>query len=174
MERQNQKLFEQNYVKFREHIYWYIYKKTGKKELAEDLTADTFIKLFEHPEVMRDRDENGIKAWLFTVSRNKLYDSYRKKSVSKGKVDVEDEIFEIIASDDVDYIGELISEENSKQLIQSFSVLSVEEKEILELRYKEEMKFSEIGEIVGKKEGAVKMLLYRAMEKLKEELEGKI
>lgn len=82
-------------------------------------------------------------------------------------MDLDDEIFEIVGAKDDDQVQTLIREEDSQLLISILENLEVEEKEIIHLRFYEEMRFSEIAEIVGKKEGAVKMTLYRAMEKVK-------
>lgn len=168
MDAKSRKLFETYYFSFRSTIYWYVYKKVNKSELAEDITAEVFVKLAERPDVLAERDENGIKAWLYTVARNKVIDYYRQQGRSVQKVDMEEEVFEIVAKEDGHYLEDEIKNEGAQFLLAAVEGLTAIEKEIITLRFVEEMQFSEIADIVGKNEGAVKMTLYRALEKLKE------
>lgn len=166
MSGRSKKLFEMYYLEFRDVIYWYVYRKINKKDIAEDITADVFMKLLENEKVMQERDKNGVRAWLYTVARNQMIDMFRKGSKKKN-VDLDEEVFEIIASKDDDQIKVLMKDEESEMLVAMLDSLDPEEKEIIHLRFYEEMKYSEIGKIVNKNEGAVKMSLYRALEKVK-------
>lgn len=165
------KLFEQTYFENRHRIYWYLFKKVNDKELAEDLSAEVFIKLTKNSEILVDRDQGGVRAWLYTVSRNLVIDYFRKKGRLKKQISVDEDLFEIFASDEPGYLDEEIHDEitaHVKNLVESLGGI---EKEIISLRFKEELGFSEIAKIVGKQEGAVKMILYRALEKLRKEME---
>lgn len=167
MSKKTRKLFEMYYIEFRRDIFWYIYKKINKRELAEDMTADVFMKLLNNTEVIEKRDKNGVRAWLYTVSRNQVIDYYRKNSTNSD-VDVEPEVFELIACTKDSHLKEAIKDEQFEILRALLEGLDPEEQEIIHLRFRDEMKFSEIAEIMDKKEGAIKMSLYRALEKIKE------
>jgi RNA polymerase sigma-70 factor (ECF subfamily) len=172
LDKEATKLFEEYYFSLRKSIFWYIYKKVNNQELAEDITAEVFLKLAERQDILKDRDENGIKAWLYTVSRNRVIDYYRKLGRKTKQVQMEEEIFEIVSKEEGHYLENEIQEENNVLLLTAVDELSPIEKEIITLRFNEDMRFSEIADIVGKNEGAVKMTLYRALEKLKGEMAG--
>lgn len=171
MRRKSQKLFEKCYFDNRKAVFLYIYRKVNKKELTEDITADVFVKLAEHPEILEDRDENGVRAWLFTVARNKVIDHFRKLGRNMQQVEMEEEIFEIVTQDEPGYLEQLSKNEEVQLMLAAVEDLSPEEKEIITLRFNDDMQFAEIADVLGKSEGAVKMTLYRAFEKLKKKME---
>ena len=164
------KIFETHYHDLSRSLFWYINKKINRKETAEDFTADVMMKLIEHEEILLERDFNGIRAWLFTVARNYIIDSFRKLSNRSKNVDLENEIFEIVTSHDEKYLDKVIQDEQYQMLLAAMESLTSEEKEVIDLRFKSDMKFAEIGEVLNKQEGAVKMIVYRALEKMKVKL----
>ncbi|GAB4157034.1 MAG: sigma-70 family RNA polymerase sigma factor [Candidatus Dojkabacteria bacterium] len=171
----SRKLFEKLYSLLKNDVYWYIYKKVNNQELAEDIASDVFMKLFDHPEIMHERDSNGVKAWLFTVGRNAMIDHFRKSANSTSKrQELDDEIFEIVSKEEGHYLEDEILEDEIDILTASMDILSPAEKELIHLRFREEMSFNEIAEILDKKEGAVKMMVYRALEKLKQHIGDRI
>jgi len=163
-------MFETVYFELKKPIYWYVRKKVNTDELAEDITADVFVKLFQNPEIMKTRDTNGVRAWLYTVARNLVIDYYRRKSTNTEKTGIDEGIFDIIASEETDYLQDFINEEQTKVALGALELCTSEEKEIISLRFREDMKFNEIADIVGKEDGAVKMIFYRAIEKMKKQL----
>lgn len=167
MNQKQRQLFERAYYSMSRSIYWYIYKKVSKEEYAEDITAETFMKLAENLDILIERDENGVKAWLYTVARNKVVDYYRKQGRSAKRVEIDEEVFEIIAKEEGEYLEEAIREHDSKVLLDALAQLSPVEKELISLRFHDDLQFSEIAQVLDKNEGAVKMTLYRALEKLK-------
>lgn len=163
----DEKLIEQMYFEYRDRIYWYVRKKVNSDELAQDITSDVFMKLLENKELMQKRDKSGVAAWLYTVARNQVIDQYRKKSNNVEKVGIDDDVFDIIAADDGDHLQNLIKDEKYQLITAAMEGLDAIEQEIVTLRFNDELKFSEIAVIMNKEEGAVKMILYRALEKLK-------
>lgn len=172
-----QKKFQEYYMTFRLDMYWYIRKKVNNDALAEDLTSDLFMKLFENSNIIKDRKSGGVKAWLYTVARNMVIDYLRKNTI-KGQGDrnvvMEEEIFEIVSKEEGEYLEQEIKDQKVLLLNASLEILSSVEKELITLRFKEELRFKEIADVVGKEEGAVKMQIYRALEKLKKHLGDRI
>lgn len=160
------KKFKDVYLRHRKRIYWYVYRKISRAPEAEDITADVFMKLYENWNEVEKRGKNGIQAWLYTVARNASIDFLRKASTqSNQSLDAEEmtgvaKVFE-------NFVGEAIKDEEIAMIKDALDVLDEVEMEILKLRFEEEMKFKQIAEIVDKREGACKMVLYRSIEKLK-------
>lgn len=170
LSKKGRKIFETCYSELKSNVFWYINKKINNQELAEDMTADVFMKLLRNEHVLLERTQNGVKAWLFTVARNQMIDYFRKSSRSIQKVDLEPEILEISSSHEADYLTDAINEEQLQLILDEIDNLSDSEKEVLTLRYKEDFQFKEIASIVGKNEGAVKMVTYRALKKIKKKI----
>lgn len=166
-----QKKFTNIYLLFREDMFWYVRKKVGTTEIAEDLTADLFMKLLDNKNILIERNDSGVKAWLYTVARNMVIDYYRKNARNtENGVDLDNEVFEIVSKQDEDYLADEIKDEQTGWIIASLHVLTAQEKEIINLRFRDEMKFKEIADLFDKDEGAIKMQLYRALEKIKAHL----
>ena len=64
------------YNKFSESVYFFIYNLAGDKETAEDITADTFVKLWQKKDSIKDY--TNIKTYLFTTARNCFIDYHRR------------------------------------------------------------------------------------------------
>ena len=67
--------FDAAYALYHRRIYDFLYRLSGRRDLAEDLFQETFIKLARHATTLREDTELG--AWLFTVARN-AYRSHRR------------------------------------------------------------------------------------------------
>jgi RNA polymerase sigma-70 factor (ECF subfamily) len=164
--------FEQMYFEYRDKLYWYVRKKVNTDEAAQDITSDVFVKLLENKDIFLSRDKNGVAAWLYTVARNMIIDSYRKKSNNLEKVGIEDDVFDLVAGEGGNNIDELIRDEKYQIVTAAMEGLDPIEREVITLRFNDELKFSEIAKVVNKEEGAVKMILYRALEKVKSKVGG--
>lgn len=151
--------FEEFYQKYRDALYIFLYKRTGNKETAEDIAAETFFKLFKLWETLDKEEEKRLLAWMYTSARNLVIDNYRKESKNTGlnfDPALTENVYEEIANN-------LDMKEDLKQVYKAIAKLPEEKQEVLELRFKHGMKNKEIAEALGKSEGAVKMLVYRSL-----------
>jgi len=156
-------LYEEYYSK----IFSYILKRVADIEAAEDITSETFLKAFKKLWTFRWKGV-PFSAWLYRIASNEVVNFYRKK---KKFINLE-KIPE--PASDSDVLEEIIEaqEELEKHkdflvLHEKISQLSLQDQEVLYLRFFEKKKIKEICEILGKKEGTVKSLLHRAIEKLR-------
>jgi RNA polymerase sigma-70 factor (ECF subfamily) len=176
--RQNQKekdvakdeRFKKIYQKYRKKMYWYIYRKVSKPTRAEDLTADVFLKLYENWENVAERDEDGVLAWLYTVARNTSIDALRKVKTRSGNRNIEDEETDPATKVFENFVEEAMKEERIAKINEAMEVASDLEREVIALRFEEDLKFNEIAEIIGKKEGATKMMFYRSIKKIRKKI----
>lgn len=74
METSSIHLIEDSYKKYQRSVFLYIYYKIGNKEEAEDLVQDVFVRLMDYQQMLR---VDTIKYFIFTISRNLLYDYFR-------------------------------------------------------------------------------------------------
>lgn len=149
------------YDSFVDKIYRFIYYKTHHKETAEDLTSDTFLKALENIKSFR---EGSFQAWLFKIARNTVIDYYRKK---KFVLNIDD-VWDLGKKDNV--LKDLEMKERMEKVYDVFSKLNPVQREIVLLRIWDDMPYKEIAEIVGKQEGACKMIFARAIAQIKNEI----
>jgi RNA polymerase sigma-70 factor (ECF subfamily) len=162
--------FKKLYLEHRTRIYWYIYRKISRQEEAQDLTADVFLKLYENMEDLEGRKKGAMLAWLYTVARNQSIDYLRKKSARKtAPLDENDHNGATKVFDN--FVSEAMKESDIAEMKRFLDSVDETAREVMQLRYEEDLKFSEISEVVGKSEGACKMILYRALEKLREDID---
>lgn len=157
--------FEDFFKKYKQALYYYLYRRINNKEVSEDITAETFYKLFLNWNNLNTDSELGLLAWIYTTGRNQAVDYFRKEN-KYMKINDDN-----LAGSSHEEMIEDIELDSDMQLINTALMkLAPEKREIIELRFKHDMKIKEIAEIVGKNEGAVKMILYRGLEELKDYL----
>lgn len=137
-------------------IYRYCYFKLYDKQLAQDITQETFLRFLR-----QDLSLDGKKElpYLYTIAKNLCVDSYRKRSVES----LEDITEEVSYNPTEDWICNL----TLKSVI---SKLPQEEQELIFLRYVNEISISVICKIMGISRFAVYRKLSKALKWLKEEL----
>ena len=157
----NRKLLEYVYKKYGLELYIYLYSLCKEQTLAEELVQETFAKAIlslsdEHP---------NFRAWLYKVGKN-LYQNYRKKW---GREEQYQEMPEIPYKAGI--LERYIQNEENQRLYQEILKLQEDQKQVIILFYFSECSIRETAEIMGLKEGHVRMLLTRGRRKLKERLE---
>lgn len=148
------------YITYSDKIFRYLYWHVGDVYLAEDLTSETFLKVFKNLGKFKD---GYLQAWIYRIAKNLLIDHYRSKKTSVL------EFAENIAVDD-NLLEKLAKDENSKKLQKALASLPDNLREVVILRFFEEMSAVQVAEVMNINEGNVRVLQFRALKKLKEEL----
>jgi RNA polymerase sigma-70 factor, ECF subfamily len=152
--------FEKIYNLYHEAIFRFVFLHTKKREVSLDVTADTFMKIWSH--ISSGKDTTYIRALAYRIAKNALIDLSRKKKASSLDVLLE-EGFEP-SSNDID--RELIEISfDTKKLYEILDVLSPEYKEILILRYIEDLSITDIAEYYKEEPGTTSVRLHRALKK---------
>ena len=79
LRRQEEDAFTEIYARHRTQIYNYLYRLSGSRELADDLTHDTFLSAYES--LPRLRDDSNISPWLYRIASNRFRDYLRRKKI---------------------------------------------------------------------------------------------
>jgi RNA polymerase sigma-70 factor (ECF subfamily) len=154
-------------------IYTFAYRMTNRKEDAEDIAQDTFVKVWRT--IGRYKLTGTFKPWVFAIARNTAIDRLRKKRIAVFS-DFEDRegrnvLIETLGDPET-LPATLIEKAEQKGLLEkSLAELSPGDREILSLHYGEEMTFDTIGTILKKPLNTVKSRHRRALEKLRIYLE---
>ncbi|MBI5134755.1 sigma-70 family RNA polymerase sigma factor [Candidatus Uhrbacteria bacterium] len=157
MNEQN-KLFET----YQKEIFRFILLKTGHLESAEDLTSESFVKFFTYIEKNKSR-EHHYRGLLYSIAKGLVINYYRDQRTIQ--IDIEDiEIVDLKDSAD-EQLDRAIQVE---QLQTAVLMLPPALRTLIELRFIRQLEYSEIAEITGKREGAIRMGISRAIKQLKE------
>lgn len=164
-----EKIYDENYPK----IFGYILKRVANVEIAQDITSETFLKALKN--LWKFRWQNvSISAWLYRIANNEIANYFRKKR--KKVVSLEKVLEPISAHNPLSEIIEaqekLKKHKDFLKVQKEISKLEIKYQEVITLRFFEKKRIKEIAEILEKKEGTVKSLLYRGLEKLKEEFDA--
>ena len=161
-------LYEQHYSK----IFGYILKRVADLEIAQDITSETFFKALKKLWQFRWRNIS-FSAWLYRIASNEIANYFRKnkyKPVSLEKIPepiyVSNPSIEIFEAEQ-----EIKKHQDFLMLQKEIYKLPIKYQEVITLRFFEKKKIKEISEILGKKEGTIKSLLHRGLEKLKNLIE---
>jgi RNA polymerase sigma-70 factor (ECF subfamily) len=148
-----------------DRIYKHIYYRVGNEADAEDLTQQVFLKAWQAIHRYKKTTSPFI-AWLMTISHNQVIDFYRTR---KDKAYIEAEVL----ADGPASRPEQTTEANFEQqhLRRAILRLGGDEQQVVILRFIEGFEFAEIASVMKKKEGNVRVILHRALVKLRDILE---
>jgi RNA polymerase sigma-70 factor (ECF subfamily) len=143
-------------------LYGFFYGLTRRQELSEDLVQNTFLRILKYRHLFRG--EGDFRAWMFHIARNVNNDHYRKNKI---KATEEIENWQERIGHHENRAAEMEQLEEHQLLSMAMKRLPEDKREILLLSKFQEKKYSEIGEVLGCTEGAVKVKVFRALQELK-------
>jgi RNA polymerase sigma-70 factor (ECF subfamily) len=148
-------------------IYNYIYYRTGNPHDAEDLTARVFYRAMRHIPKYQQRGL-PFSAWLYRIAHNLVANWHRDNS-RRPEIPLDEHLW-------VYHRGEhpeisLLQSEERERLMKIIHKLPAERQQLLILKFVEHLSNAEIGQIMGRTEGAVKSLYHRTLLALRDDLE---
>ncbi|MGD0021422.1 MAG: sigma-70 family RNA polymerase sigma factor [Smithellaceae bacterium] len=141
-------------------IYNLAYRLTGNLGDAEDLTQDTFIRAYQY--LWRYDTRKKFFSWLYTIAFNLIKNHYKKNK----KHNISGELNAHALADDSPSPEAKFIE--TQEITVCLLRLEDELRALLIMKYQQGLSLEEIAEITGKSLSAVKMRIYRGLEKLKE------
>lgn len=167
--KRNPEAFGKLYDLYAPKIYRFIYFKVSSVADAEDLTAEVFLKTWEH--INSGKDVKKFAGLLYRVARNKVIDFYRHRAVA-GEAPLDDLLLKKL-SDEGKMVRKMEAKNEMEELVKSLRVLKDEYREVLTLRFIDELSVGEIAEILNKSQVGARVLLHRALKTLKKVMEEK-
>ena len=168
LKRHDSELLDQLIVQYQHRLLRYLLYLTGNRELAEDLFQETWMRV-----LMRGSQYNGaarFDTWLFTIARNLLIDVRRKRttvSLDEMYESGEDERPFEVASEGLTPFDHYQSYENAQLVAAALLTLEPLHREVLVLRFHEELSLEEIAQVTRAPLSTVKSRLYRGLATLK-------
>lgn len=146
-------------------IYSYLYRRLYDAQLAEDLTAEVFVRVLQAVN-SRKLWHTSFRGWLYRIAHNLVVDYYRRQS-SAQVVALDERL--MAAQDDPD--SALAEKLSHQRLRAAIARLTWDQQQVLALRFGEQLSSQEIAEVMGKTVGAVDALQHRALRALRRILE---
>jgi RNA polymerase sigma-70 factor (ECF subfamily) len=162
-----EKAFEELFDRYKKKMHYYFYRMLNSDtDLADDFLQDLFMKIIERPNLFSG--EKKFSTWIYSVASNMCKNEYRRVSIRKEVKTITD-LDELYKEDENISINMDKALFNSK-LKEEISSLGEDYKEILILRFQENLSIKEISTIVNIPEGTIKSRLFYTVKKLSEKL----
>jgi len=155
--------FAELYRRYLPRVYAYHLARSGNVEDAQDLTSQTFMAALEN--LPAYRGQGSFAAWLLTIAHHKLVDHYRR-SRPQAALEAAGELLDPQRSPEEQTARRL----DMQRISLALAELPAERAEALGLRVFGGLSAAEIGRLMGKSEAAVKMLVCRAFQTLRQRL----
>ena len=155
------------YERYVGRIYNYVYYRTGNQFDAEDLTARVFLRAMKHIQNYQDR---GIpfSAWLYRIAHNLVANWHRDNS-RRQEIALEDTY--VVHQGREHPETSLLHTEEQETLLTIIRTLPAERQQLLILKFVEHLSNAEIGQIMGRTEGAIKSLYHRTLLSLRDSMD---
>ncbi|WP_328425933.1 RNA polymerase sigma factor [Streptomyces sp. NBC_00443] len=159
------------YNEHRAEVFAFLHKRTRDRSLAEDLTQDVFVRALGRLSTFTATRGAGFAGWLAVIARN-IYLDYVKSARSRLEVSVA-EMYDGDVRDrsaEASALRELDIAEASATVTAAMQGLTAYQRKCVALRYIDELSVPEVAARLGKGEGAVKTLTFRAMTTMRQTL----
>lgn len=157
------------YREFFPKVYKYAYRRVKTKEIAEDLTQETFLKIFKGLKNFELKEGLMIDMWVYAVERNVIRDWFRKNTgfeILPLEEGFESKLLPLLSDPystaENEYVKEILRI--------SLNAIPAQYKEVIEMRFYMHMSIKDISLKLSKTEGAVKVLQFRALKALRDKI----
>jgi RNA polymerase sigma-70 factor, ECF subfamily len=152
--------FEEVMTMYKKPVFNYLNLLLGDRDVAEELTQDTFVKVYFKAHSLRT---DNLKSWIFKIAVNLARSEFRRRKLKR-----------LLSLDDVSesHVAYQPDFEMSLALEQSLAVLPVKYRIPLLMKEAQNLSFEEIAQVLQKPIGTVKSLVFRGREQLKSAYHG--
>jgi RNA polymerase sigma-70 factor (ECF subfamily) len=149
-------------------VYRYCFYRVADAEVAQDLTAEVFVRMVEKLETFQVRGR-PLLAWLYTIARNLIYDLHRENG-KRQQVPLDEEA-QRLPDADIDLARHVDGRIAAERLAAAMEHLTEEQRQVIMLKFMEDLDNARVARLLGKTEGAVKSLQHRALGALRRVLQ---
>jgi RNA polymerase sigma-70 factor (ECF subfamily) len=147
------------YETYAQLIYQYISYRVKDDEIAEDLTADVFLRMVRGLPAYKQTGA-PFSAWLYRIAANRITDFYRGNQALNARPIPED------YGQEPDLAERVVKEQERAQLRDALQTLPEEHQTVLILRFIQDLSHAEVAAVVGKSVEAVRVVQHRALKAL--------
>ncbi len=158
--------YSQIVKKYEKPIFSYIMRISGVSyQEAEDIAQEIFLKAYTN---LNDYDQRRkFSTWLFSIAHNETISHWRKNKKRLKDVDIEDDVWQNILTDEQFDIEKKIDDKSlGEEVKKAIQKLDIKYRGVLQLKYYDDLSYEEISDIIKKPVNTVGTLLNRAKKKL--------
>ena len=152
------------YNTFVSQIFRYVFYQVNDRMKAEDITQEVFIKSWKSIQTCRGK-EDTFSSWLYRIAHNQTVDTIRK-----NKPEISLELIDPVGSDNTE--AEVEKAIEWQKTAAALKTLPEPQRQLIILKFLEGAENDEIGDIMGKRQGAIRALQMRALDNLRKKLSG--
>ena len=161
-EHQDDKAFGELYQAYRDKLYKFIVLRTSRHEDAEDLTAEIFKNLWVYLTNPRNKKVENFRAFIYRSARNAIANFYRARGRMPETVELDDpDEYTELADENEDIFKNQVNAQDIDKLMECIQKLPEAYREVIALRFFEELDIKEIADILGKTLGNTRVLIHR-------------
>lgn len=152
--------FSELYSLYFARVYRYVRLRVGNQPDAEDLTSMVFLRAWNAIDHFAPKHEASFAGWLFKLAHSLVVDRYRR---ARDTASLDDELSRDEGGPHSTTEAELDWRLTIAELHQALRALTDEQREVVVLRFVEGLSAREVGDIMGKQEGTVRGMQFRAI-----------
>jgi RNA polymerase sigma-70 factor (ECF subfamily) len=156
--------FGQLYDRYASQIYRFIRARVSDDGHAEDITAEVFLSALRHIKAYRD-EGRPFSCWLYRIAVNAIASHYRSRRDHRSLDDGSE-----ICSVSADPIDVVLQRDRLRSIWQAVDLLPSQQRTAMVLKFADDLSMEEIGALLGKSPAAAKLLIYRAVQRLRRQL----
>jgi len=156
--------FGELYDRYCARIYRFVRSRIHDDGLAEDVTADVFMSALRGIKSYQDQGR-PFSCWLYRIAANAVASHYRNRRPQRSIDDAID-----FPALEIDPADEVIARERLRAVWQAVDRLPRQQRAAMILKFSDDLTMEDIGAILGKSSAAAKLLIYRAVQRLRAEL----
>jgi RNA polymerase sigma-70 factor (ECF subfamily) len=150
-------------------IISFIYDMVGQRELAEELTQETFVRAYRSLKTLRD--DAKLSTWLFGIAKNVARESLRSRVREDHRVEIDDDRVAMIKDDDLTPDDRLLNKELSHVIQAALAALDEDKRMVFTLKIFQQRSYEEIADITGFSIPKLKTDLHRARAEMRRRIE---
>ena len=152
--------------KYQVRLYWHIRRMVSTHENTDDVLQNAFIKVYKN--LSKYRSESKLYTWLYRIATNEAINHLRKEKRNQSLyIDDPDHCVQMLSADEY-FDGNLAQ----KKLVAAINLLPHKQKAVFNLRYYDEMTYSDMSEILGTSIGSLKASYHHAVKKIEKFIKG--
>ncbi|HEX8349264.1 MAG TPA: RNA polymerase sigma factor [Hymenobacter sp.] len=155
--------FNQLVRKYQQKVYWHVRKMVVDHDDADDLTQDTFVKVWNH--LGNFRQDASLYTWIYRIATNECLNFLSSKR-RKFFLPINDVSEELAAKLEAD--PSLAGDEVERKLQKAILRLPDKQRLVFNLKYYEDMKYEDMAEVTGTSVGALKASYHHAVKKIEQ------
>lgn len=156
--------FGQLYDRYAGQIYRFVRARVRDDGLAEDITAEVFLCALRSIKSYQDQGR-PFSCWLYRIAANAVASHYRGK---RSPLPIDEQLD--LVSPLLDPLDEVVGRERIRTVWQAVDRLPAQQRAAMILKFSEDMTMDEVGAVLGKSPAAAKLLIYRAVQRLRRDL----